>query len=378
MDFSFTDEQIMLQDSVQKFVRDNYSFESRRSIIEGPSHFSKAHWQTFADLGWLTIPFSEADGGLGGSAIDLMLMMEEFGKGLVLEPYVATAILSGHIVNQLASGHQKQAILTQIMDGRLQLASALYEPHSRYNLSNVETSVLQADRGNLILNGTKTNVLNGHGAGLLLVSARHQNDGTGSDNLAIFLVEPTSPGVTIKGYRQVDGHSAATIEFTDVILGEDSRLKSEISAVKAINDAVDMATVAISAEAIGVLDQLLSRTVDYAKTRRQFGVPIGEFQALRHRMADMFIECQLARSIVLMAAMKMHGTVSDAEKSSAVSAAKCRIAKSIRLVSQEAIQIHGGIGMTDELDVAHYFKRATAISVQFGDEVFHARRFQRM
>jgi len=365
----------MLQDSVQRFVRDEYSFDCRKAILESAEGYSEKHWRAFADLGWLAVPFSEADGGYGGSAVDLMLIMEELGRGLALEPFVASAVLSGGLVSQLGSSEQKHHILPGLISGELQLASAISEQQSRYNVANVVTTAKLLD-STFVLNGQKTNVLNGPKADQMLVTTRIEGGGSKDNQISVFIVDPASPGVKINSYRQIDGHVAATVEFRDVIVPKDAKLSGESDTLKVLNQVLDLATMAVSSEAIGALEQLLTKTVDYAKTRKQFDVPIGSFQALQHRMADMFIECQLAQSIVLMAAMELDSSVSSPEKAAAVSAAKCRLGKSIKLVGQEAIQIHGGIGMTDELDVAHYFKRVTAIGVQFGDEEFHARRYR--
>lgn len=374
MDFSFTEEQQMLQDSVQKFVHKNYDFETRKGILSSPKGFSDENWKLFAELGWLTVPFTEADGGFGGSAVDLMVMMEEFGKGMVVEPFVASAVLGGSLVAAQGTAAQKEALLPAIMAGELQLACAIAEPASRYNLANVNTRASQSG-GKIALNGEKVNVLNGAGADKLLIVARESGERMDAQGISVFIVDAQSPGIDCHGYQTMDGHPAASVRLKGVSLSEADRLGAAGAAHPALVAAVDRATLAVAAEAVGVLDCLLQKTVEYSKTRKQFGVAIGTFQALQHRMADMFIECQLAKSIVMMAAMKLDSSDTVTAKQQAVSAAKSRVGKAILKVGQEAVQIHGGIGITDELDVAHYFKRATAIETLFGNSDYHLTRF---
>lgn len=364
----------MLQESVQKFVHKNYDFDTRKKIMARDAGYSAENWKLFAELGWLTVPFSEADGGFGGRAVDLMVMMEEFGKAMLVEPFLPTAILGGGLLSELGSAGQKAKMLPQIMDGTLQLALAYAEAGSRFNLANVTTTAVQ--KGNeCILDGTKIFVLNGPAAQYLLVTARESGAATDAQGISAFLVDSKSAGVSVLPYPTVDGRQAAQIQFKSVRVPLAARLGQAGNALAALSTVIDSATVAVSAEAVGALEALLRKTVEYSKTRKQFDVPIGSFQALQHRMADMFIECQLARSIVLRAAMKLDSQDSAVEKAKAVSAAKSRVGKAIMKVSQEAIQIHGGIGMTDELDVAHLFKRVTAISLLFGDDDFHTARF---
>jgi len=374
VDFSFTDEQQMLQDSVRKFVRENYDFDTRKNILASEKGYSEDYWNLFAELGWLTVPFSEEDGGFGASAVDLMVMMEELGKGMVVEPFVATAVMAGSLISALGSDQQKAELIPKIMAGELQLACAISEPGSRYNLASVATSATETD-GKTVLNGSKVAVLNGANADKLLVVARTAGAQLDREGISIYLIDTNAPGVNRNVYRNIDGHSAANIRLENVEADSAQRLGEAGQALTALEQVVDVATVAIAAEAVGALDSLLQKTVEYSKTRKQFGVPIGTFQALQHRMADMFVECQLARSIVMMAAMKLDSSAGDNDKAKAVAAAKSRLGKAILKVSQEAVQLHGGIGITDELDVAHFFKRVTAIETMFGNSDFHTRRF---
>ena len=374
MDFSYSEEQQMLQESVQKFVQKNYAFDSRKKIMASAAGFSEEHWQLFAELGWLTVPFSEADGGFGGRAVDLMVMMQEFGKAMLVEPFLPTTVLCGGLISELGSEAQKSALLPTIMGGELQLALAYAEANSRFNIANVTTSA-KVEGSDVVISGTKIFVLNGKGAKQLLVTARDAGAVTDAKGISVYLIDSAAAGVSMLPYPTVDGKQAAQITFDNVRVPVSSRLGKSGEAIAALSVVLDRATVAVSAEAVGALEALLQKTVEYSKTRKQFDVPIGSFQALQHRMADMFIECQLARSIVLRAAMKLDGNEDAREKAKAVSAAKSRIGKAIRKVGQEAIQIHGGIGMTDELDVAHLFKRVTAIDMLFGNDEFHTERF---
>ena len=374
MDFSNTEEQQMLQESVQKFVYKSYDFDTRNKIIATEKGFSDENWELFAELGWLTVPFQEEDGGFGGSAVDLVVMMEEFGKAMLVEPFVATTVLAGGLISEQGSAQQKAELLPKIMEGKLQLACAYAEPGSRFNLANIKTSAV-ADGDNIVLNGSKTAVLNGSNAEVLLVVARESGAATDTTGVSVFMVDATSAGVSIQAFANVDGKKSAEITLKDVSVSATARLGEAGSALSALTAVVDRATLAVSAEAVGAMEAMLHKTVEYSKTRKQFGTAIGTFQALQHRMADMFIECQLARSIAIMAAMKLDGGEDVTEKSKSVSAAKSRIGKAINKVGQEAIQIHGGIAMTEELDVGHLFKLVTAAEIMFGNTDYHTERF---
>ena len=377
MDFSYTDVQQMLQDSVQKFVQKSYDFDTRNTILNSGKGYSAENWQLFAELGWLAVPFSEEDGGLGGSAVDLMVIMEEFGKANLIEPYTASAVLSGSLVAELATGDAKNTLVEGIIGGELLLSSALAEPASRFNPASVDTTAA-AEGDDLILNGIKVAVENGPNANKLLVSAREFGDVRDAQGISVFVVDASTPGILMRSYQTVDGKMASEVTLTDVKVPASSRLGEAGAALPAIEVATNRAIVAVSAEAVGALEVLLQKTVEYSKTRKQFGTPIGTFQALQHRMADMFIQCQLARSIVTMAAMTLDGDESAEEKARAVAATKSRIGKAIKDVGQEAIQIHGGIAMTEELDVGHLFKRVTALDLAFGDGDYHTQRFAQL
>ena len=374
MDFSYTEVQQMLQDQVQKFVQKSYDFETRNKIIASEKGYSEENWALFAELGWLTVPFTEDDGGLGGSAVDLMVMMEEFGKANLVEPYLPNAVLAGGLISRLVDDERKAELLEAVMTGTSQLACAYAETGGRYNLSRVSTTAT-VDGDAIIIEGEKVAVLNAPNAEKILVIARESGAETDREGISVFLVPADAAGLSIQSFPTIDGKRAGIVRLKSVKVSATDRLGTAGGALPAIEQVIDLATVGVCAEAVGALEMLLKKTVEYSKTRTQFGVPIGTFQALQHRMADMFIECQLARSITIMAAMKLDSSVSAEEKSKAVSAAKSKVGDAITLVGQEAIQIHGGIGTTEELDVGHFFKRVTALNVMFGDADFHSERF---
>jgi alkylation response protein AidB-like acyl-CoA dehydrogenase len=372
MDFSLSEEQQMLQNSIARFVQNDYDFESRSKLVKNDTGYSLEHWKLFAELGWLMVPFSEDEGGLGGSATDLMVVMEEFGKGIVIEPFLATAIIGGGLISKAGNAQQKETLISGIMDGSLQLAFAYAEPKSRYNLAQVETSAKKNGEG-FELNGHKAVVLNGPNANKIIVSARTSGQASDEDGISLFVIDADSDGVEVQAYRTQDGARAADIILTNVHVTPEQLLGSEGDALPVIKSVLDRATLAICAEAVGAMEVATAKTVEYTKTRVQFGVPIAKFQALQHRMADMFIEQQQAKSIVLMAAMKLDQEDSDTSK--AVAAMKSLVGRASRKVGQESVQIHGGIGVTDELDVGHYFKRMTMIDLWFGTSDHHTQQF---
>lgn len=373
MDFSLSSEQQMIQDSVSKFIRSDYDFDTRRKILASTAGYSQKNWQLFAELGWLMLPFSEDNDGLSGSMADLALVMEEFGKGIVVEPFIATAVMAGGLIALTGNQQQKDEYLPKIMAGELQMAFAYAEPQSRYHLNNVKCSATEknGEKGEFVLNGHKSVVLNGNHAETLVVAARTSGDTSDNNGISLFLVDAKHASVKREGYANVDGHQAADIWFDNTptlgLLGEQD------NALPAINTIIDKATLAICAEAVGAMQIAHERTLEYAKTRKQFGRTIGSFQALQHRMVNMFIEHQQAKSILLMAVLKMDSN--DGLDAKALSAAKSRIGKAANLVGRESIQIHGGIGMTDELDVGHIFKRLTTIQYLFGSTDVHTKRF---
>ena len=375
MNFSLSAEQQMLQDSISKFVQKDYDFDTRMKLVKSETGYSQDNWKLFAELGWLMVPFSESDGGLGGSAADLMVVMEELGKGIVIEPFLATTVLAGGAIAKAGTQAQKDTLLGGIMEGGLQLALACSEPKSRYELANVATTAQKNNQG-YILNGHKAVVLNAAAAHKIIVAARTSGNANDKTGISLFVVDAESEGVAIQAYRTQDGGRAAEVRLENVLVSADQLLGTEGDALPVIESVLDRATLAICAEAVGAMEVIIQKTVEYTKTRVQFGVPIAKFQALQHRMADMFIEQQQAKSIVLMAAMKLDQDSADSAK--AIAAMKSLVGRASRKVGQEAIQIHGGIGVTDELDVGHYFKRMTMIELLFGNSDYQTQRFSEL
>ncbi len=374
MDFSFSAEQTLLQDSIEKFIQNDYAFETRQKIVKEELGYSASHWQTFAELGWLGVPFDEADGGFGGSAIEAIIMMESFGKGLVVEPYVATVVMAGGALKVAATAAQKERYLVGVIDGSTQGALAYAEPQGRFNLADLTTQAAAADSGGWLLNGYKAVVLNGPSADFLIVSARTSGDQRDVDGVSLFVVPANADGISRRDYPTVDAFRASEITFDSVALPAESLLGAAGEGLGIIEQVIDEAILAVGAEAVGCMEVLYKATVEYCKTREQFGQPIGKFQVLQHRMVDMFMEHEQAKSLMFMAAMRMAEGYGD-EAKKAVSAFKVQVGKSGRFVGQSAVQLHGGMGMTEELSIGHYFKRLTMIDTLFGNVDFHLKRF---
>ncbi|MGD9598707.1 MAG: acyl-CoA dehydrogenase family protein [Steroidobacteraceae bacterium] len=361
--FGFTEEQQQFRDSLGRLLRADYAFERRRGIAQGASGWSAEVWGRLADVGALALPLPEAHGGFGGGGMDTFIVMEESGRALLLEPYLATIVLGAGLVARAGNEAQQAAILPAVAAGERQLALAHYEPGSRYAIDSIACEA-RRDGAGWVLNGAKTWVLNGATADQLLVTAR-----TG-EGLALFVVERTAAGVTVGDYPMYDARRAADIRFEGVRVQADARLGGGEDALPALAATIDAAIAAVCAEAVGAMGVLLEMTGQYLKTRKQFGVPIGSFQVLQHRMADMLLSTEAARSMALLAASRLE-RAPDAERSHTVSAAKVRVAEAARHVGQQAVQLHGGIGVTDELPVSHFFKRLTMIEMAFGDVDYH-------
>lgn len=375
MDFSLNDEQKLIQESIDKFIQNDYSFESRQKILAEDTGYSEDNWNTFAELGWLALLFSEDDGGFGGSAVDLTVIMEAFGKGLVLEPFWSTIILAGNLLSQLGSDEQKQTIIPAIIEGKLKLAFAHSEPQSRFNLSDVTTHA-KTDGEQFILNGHKSVVMHASTADKIIVSARTSGTQQSEQGISLFLVDANTPGITIQSYPTVDGLSAAEVILENVEVKQNQLLGQQDQAFSAIEQTTDHAILALGAEAVGAMETLYKATVEYCKTRVQFGQPIGKFQVLQHRMVDMFMEYEQSKSLMFMAAITMENPDETATaKAKAASAFKAQIGKAGRFIGQEAVQLHGGMGMTEELNVGHYFKRLTVIDTLLGNTDYHLARF---
>ncbi len=375
MNFDLSEEQQMLVDSIGKFLKNDYDFEVRRKLAKSDLGFSRDNWKMFAELGWLSVPFSEDNGGFGGTSVDLMLMHEQFGTAMVVEPLIPTLILGGRLIEQLGSAEQKESLLAAVIQGELQLALANNERIARNNPSIVGTTA-QKDGADYVLNGEKIVVLNAHAADQLLVTARTSGAVDAADGISVFLVDAKSAGVEITAYPTVDGLRAADIKLNNVRVPATSLLGAEGGALAAVEVVLDEATLALCAEAVGAMEVMYKTTVEYTKTRKQFGMPIGKFQVLQFRMVDMFIAHEQSKSMIYMAALRaLEGPAAAAK---AVSAAKVQIGKASRKVGQEAIQLHGGMGMTDELNVGYYFKRVTAFDALFGNVDYHLTRYTRV
>ncbi len=363
MNLNLSEEQLALKETLSRFVAKDYSFKTRHDIIHSEAGISATHWAQFAELGLLALPFAEEHGGLGGTAVDTMLVMEAIGAGLMVEPYLATVVLAGGLVQGAGTEAQKNAVLPNIADGSLRMAFAHYEPGSRYEISQV---AMRAERqaDGYVLNGVKTFVLHGAQAAKLVVSAQ---DGAG---LSLFIVDAEAEGVGVRDYVTQDNLRAAEISFSGVKIGADALLGASGEAQSAIERALDVANAALCAEAVGAMDALNQATLEYLKARKQFGVAIGSFQALQHRMVDMFTAVTQARSMAILASIRVASGTAE-ERQWACAAAKVLVSESARLVGQQAVQLHGGMGVTDELSVSHYFKRLTCICASFGDADYH-------
>jgi alkylation response protein AidB-like acyl-CoA dehydrogenase len=372
VDFSLSDEQTMLADSVARFIDNDYDFETRQEIAESEPGYSTALWQTFAELGWTAVPFAEEDGGLDGGPVELMLMMKEFGRGLVVEPFLATVMLAGGVLEREASTEQKARWLSGIIEGNLQAALAFSEPQSRFDVSGIATSVT-SDADGFVLSGQKNLVLNGGNADLLIIPARSSGSDTDEDGISLFAVPADSKGIERRAYRTIDAHQAADIVLDDVRVSGDALLGEAGKGFATLQAVIDEATLAVCAEAVGIMRAMQEKTVEYSKNRIQFGVPIGSFQALQHRMVETFMACEQTHSLLLWATMLSASGDSDSRK--AVSALKYQIGTAGDKVAKEAIQIHGGMGVTWELDISHYFKRFTAIELLFGNADYHLNRY---
>ncbi len=372
MDFDLSEEQRLLKESVDGLLTDAYDFEQRKKYMKEKGGWSKAVWGKLAEQGLLGLPFAEADGGFGAGAVETMIVMEALGRAMVLEPYLATVVIAGAFLRHGGSDAQKAAHIPGIIDGSKTFAFAQLEKNSRYDLNDVATSAKKKGEG-YVIDGEKFVVINGENADTLIVTARTKGAQRDKTGIGVFLVPANAKGVVRKGYPTQDGLHAADITFTNVEVGADAAIGDPENALPLIERVVDEARTAICAEAVGAMDESLKTTVEYLKTRKQFGVPIGSFQTLQHRAADMFVALEQARSMSMFATMA--ADFDDArERTKAVSAAKVQIGKSLKFVGQQSIQLHGGIGMTMEAKIGHYFKRLTMIENTFGDTDYHLRR----
>ncbi|MGY3442805.1 acyl-CoA dehydrogenase family protein [Bradyrhizobium sp. USDA 4473] len=369
MDIQFTEEQELLRSSVQRLLRDRYDFDARRKIVASEEGWSRRQWQEFAELGLLAAPFSESVGGLGGGELSTMIIMHEFGRHLVVEPFVETIVLAGGLIERLGSEAQKQALIPGIVDGTSIWALATTEKGSRFDPADVTTAARREGQ-EYVLSGEKAAVIGAPWADRLIVSARtsgHHHDRSG---VSLFVVDRHAANLHLQSFRTIDGRRAAEISLNNV-RGE--LLGREGEGVAALEACRDRAIGALCAEMVGAIGELNDATLDYSKTRKQFGVTIGAFQVLQHRMVDMFIAHQEALS--LMQHLNLSLGAGEAGISRLASGAKSKIGYAGKFVADQAVQIHGGMGMTDELNVGHYFKRISAINIQFGDPAYHVLRY---
>lgn len=369
MDFDLTEEQRMLADSVDRLMAERYSFEHRNSYLAEVVGWSREMWNSYAELGLLGLPFAADDGGLGGGSVDTMIVMEAIGRALVLEPYFATIILAGGCVRAGANQTQRAQLVPAIAAGELLVSLAHSEPQARYELANVRTRA-HREGDAWVLNGSKRFVLHGDTADKLIVSARVRGEPRDRDGLALFLVDAQSSGVTRRGYLTQDRLRAADVQFSNVRVHDAQLIGEAGTALPIIEQASDQAIAASCAEAVGVMAKAHELTVDHLKTRKQFGVSIGSFQALQHRAVDMLVMVEQARSMALFATM-MAQEPDPIERGKAMSAAKIQIGKSARFVGEQAVQLHGGIGVTEECHAGHYFRRLSMIELMLGDTDHH-------
>ncbi len=372
MDFDLSDEQRMLQDSVARLISDGYDFEKRKGYLARPEGYSKEMWSHYAEMGLLGLPFPEADGGFGGGPVDTLIVMQSLGSALALEPYLATVVLGGGILREAGSPLQKAMHIPAIAAGELTLAFAHSETGARFDLAQLETTA-RIDGSDWVINGAKRFVLSGGSADMLIVSARTSGVASSREGISLLLVPAAAAGLARRNYITQDHGQAADITLDQVRVPVDQMLGEAGTALPVIERAVDEAIAALCAECIGVMERLLELTVDYLKMRKQFGVAIASFQILQHRAVDMLVAIEQARSMSLYATM-MCSEPDAALRSAAISAAKVQIGRSARLVGQEAIQLHGGIGMTEECQAGHYFRRLTVIEMLFGNSAHHLSR----
>ena len=372
MNFELSEEQKMIQQSVERFVQENYDLTSRVKISSEDPGYSQEYWTAMAELGWLGLAFSEEEGGFGGNQIDTLVLMEQFGKGLVLEPFLANIVLGGGAIKRGGSPAIKESVLPNLIEGNLQVTLAYAEEQSRFDIEDVATAARE-DGSNFIINGKKSMVLNAESADKIVVVTRTSGSQVDEDGISLFLVDATSKGIERENFPTVDGLRASEITFTDVevpsgnLIGEKDKGFSILQAV--VNDAI----LALSAEAVGAMEVLYKDTVEYTQQREQFDHPLSDFQVLQHRMVDMFMEYEQCKSLLLRATME---TVQDpilAQRT--VHALKHLIGKSGIFVGESAVQLHGGMGVTEELRIGHFFKRLLVIDSQFGNSDFHLDKF---
>ena len=372
MNFELSEEQKMIQQSVERFVQENYDLTNRVKISSEDPGYSQDYWTAMAELGWLGLAFSEEDGGFGGNQIDTLVLMEQFGKGLVLEPFLANIVLGGGAIKRGGTPAIKESVLPNLIEGNLQLTLAYAEEQSRFDIEDVATAARE-DGNNFIINGKKSMVLNAESADKIVVVTRTSGSQVDEDGISLFLVDATSKGVERENFPTVDGLRASEITFTDVEVSSDNLIGEKVKGFSILQAVVNDAILALSAEAVGAMEVLYKDTVEYTQQREQFDHPLSDFQVLQHRMVDMFMEYEQCKSLLLRATME---TVQDpilAQRT--VHALKHLIGKSGIFVGESAVQLHGGMGVTEELRIGHFFKRLLVIDSQFGNSDFHLDKF---
>lgn len=371
MDFDLTEEQSILKDSLDRLLTAGYGLEQRKRAMASPEGWSAEMWRSYAEMGLMALPFAEEDGGIGGGPVETMIVMEALGRVLALEPYLPTVVLGGGFLRLGGSAAQKAEFVPGIVDGSRKFAFAQAERHSRYDLHHVETTA-RRDGAGFVLSGAKGVVLHGDSADTLVVTARTAGGTRDEGGIGVFLVDANTAGVSRQGYAMQDGQRAAEILLDGVRVGADAVLGDPEGGLPLVRSVVDQAIAALAAEAVGVMSAMHALTLDYIKVRKQFGVPIGMFQALQHKSVDIYVALEQARSITLYATM-MADSEDAAERARAMHAAKVEIGRGGRLAGENAIQLHGGVGMTMEYAIGHYFKRMTMIDLTFGDHDHHLR-----
>ena len=372
MNFDFTEEQQMVRDSIARFVQDDYDWDTRKAIVASEKGLSPDNWKLFAELGWLSIPFAEEHGGFGGNIVDLSVVMEELGKGLVVEPYFPTVVLFGGLIARAGSDAQRAEWLPRVIGGDVLGGFAYVERQSRFALHDCLTTATRSGDG-FVLNGEKVVVFNGEQADHLVVMARTSGEQSDRAGLSLFIVDAGAAGIDKMNYPMMDGQRVANVTFKDVALPADALLGEEGQALGLVEALVDEAIIALAAEAVGIMGVLNAKTLEYAKTREQFGVAIGSYQALQHRMVDTMMAYEQCKSLLFKALCEYKQDPAMATET--IHALKVLIDRNGKHVFGEAIQIHGGMGMTDELDIGHYAKRLMMINTTFGDANFHRNRF---
>ena len=373
MEFSYSEEQTLIKNAVEKFIQNDYDFDTRNKIVDSEEGFDRGIWKQFAELGWVGVSFAEDVGGFGGGAIETNIVMEAFGRGMVVEPYHATVVLGGKALALGGSDAQKQEVLSSVISGETLLALAYGEKDSRFLLSDVSTQATKSGDG-YVLNGEKTTVFGGQWADKIIVSARTSGDRFSEDGISLFIVDANAEGVTVKSYKSMDGARMANVELKDVAVNADAVVGTLDQGLGLLEQVIDNGISALCAEALGAMNAVYEKTLAYVKTREQFGVPIGSFQVIQHRLVDMFMAVESSRSMNIMNSLKLASS-DPVERKKAVSAAKVYIGDNARYCAQEAVQLHGGIGMTEELDIGHYFRRLTLFCSAFGSTDFHLKRF---